>query len=310
MKRRNTIWVGLAVITFLAAATAEEPGRDNKARLVLISGGAQAQVTSPPNGDRVTYAQVVLWDVSPGQSQTFESAVRKQLSGLKSGSDFINARVLRNLNELNLQYATYVRYDNRMIAEDSLAKEVALLGPLCWRRPETHLIRLERAYSPAGIKDSPAGTEFAVQGTSQIAHLGMFVPYPRFRKSYDQVLHEVKVQTWEQHNAGYIGEEIGNEVDASSPDQQTPYSPQPAEREAMSINYGEFKTFQQAEASFLAHSGDRLAWGWWRIFFSSLQVPTRFYIFQVVQSYGQSETATRDSRWGVGVSATASVTGR
>jgi len=284
------LWL-LTMIVLLTVA--EGRAVDNRANAAQQT---EADTSSTKTDKHSAYVQVALWDVSTGKSEVFESGIRKHLLELENGSDFVNARVLKNMSDLNLQYATYVRYASRTAAEDSLAKQVALLGPFCWRTPETHLIRLERAYFPSGIADLPAGTEFAISGTGQIAHLGLWVPYPNYRKEYDKVLDEVKRQTWEQHNPGYIGEEIGNEVEALSPEQQTPYSPHPGNAEAMSINYGEFKTFEEAEKSFLAHTGDRLAWTWWRVFFASLQVPTRFYIFQVVQSYGHLGTPSSRNR--------------
>lgn len=281
MQKRKIVWIGLVTSIFLAAAAAETPGSDKAPAQPNKSGGpGQSEVA-----DRATYVQVALWDVAPGKAQAFEAAVGRQFSGLQREPDVVNARVLKNLSELNSQYVTYLRYGNLMTAEDHLAKQIAVLGPLCSRNPETHLIRLARAYSPAGVSDSPTGTEFAVPGTGQIAHLGMWIPFARFRDAYNQVLGEIKVGTMNQHNPGYIGEETGDEVRKPSPEEQTPYSPHAKDPEAMSINYGEFKTFQAAEESFLAHRDDRDARSEMQIFFGSLQVPTRFYIFQVVQSY-------------------------
>jgi hypothetical protein len=291
MKRRTVICIGFVTIALLSAAVAQGPQGSTVTIASNISAADSNGVT-----DRGAYVQVVFWDVNPGRSKAFEDESQNLLSRLQSSADIVNARVLRNLSELNLQYATYVRYYNRMTAEDSLAKQLARLGPLCWRRPEAHLIRLGRAYTPAGVTDAPQGTEFAVGGTGQIAHLGLWVPYPRFRSEYYKILDEVKLDTKAQHNPGYIGEETGTEVRTPPIDEQTPYSPHPTDPEPMSINYGEYKTFEQAEESFLKHSEDPLASSKMRVFFGSLQVPTRFYIFQVVQSYNPSGRANAENR--------------
>jgi len=288
MPRTRVLWVALLTTLLLAAAMAEGP-KNSKA-----SSGAKTAATASANSEEAgpgTYVQVVLWDVAPGKSQAFEAAVREQMAHLPSGGDVINARVLKNLSDLSAQYATYVRYENVMTSEDSLAKQIAVLSPLCSRAPETHVIRLGRAYSPAGVSESPTGTEFANGGTGQIAHLGLWIPYPRFRDGYDKVLQDVKIATMNQHSPGYIGEETGDEVRTLSPEEQTPYTPHANVAEPMSINYGEFKTFQAAEESFLAHRDDRNARTEMQIFFGSLQIPTRFYIFQVVQSYNYSAHA-------------------
>ncbi len=293
MRRTRVLWVALMTTLLLAAAIAEGP-KDNKAPIGAKK-AATASAKTPEDAGRGTFVQVALWDVAPGKSQAFEAAVREQMSHLPSGADAINARVLKSLSDLSAQYATYVRYENTMTAEDSLAKQIAVLSPLCSRAPETHVIRLGHAYSPAGATDSPTGTEFANGGTGQIAHLGLWVPNPRFRDGYDKVLDDVKVGTMNQHNPGYIGEETGDEVRKLSVEEQTPYSPHAGVAEPMSINYGEFKSFQTAEESFLAHKDDQNARTEMQIFFGSLQIPTRFYIFQVVQSYNFSAHANGKS---------------
>jgi hypothetical protein len=287
MKRIRLVWITLSTILLFAAVASAEGPKESKA-----SAGAKtttAPATTPDAGPG-TYVQVALWDVVPGKTQAFETAVGQQMSHLSSGADVINARLLKSLSDLNAQYVTYVRYQNVMSAEDSLSKQVAVLSAFCTRAPETHLIRLGHAYSRAGNSESPTGTEFAQGGTGQIAHLGLWVPYPRFQDAYDQVLNDVKVSTMNQHNPGYIGEETGYEARELSQEEQTPYSPHAVIPQAMSINYGEFKTFQSAEESFLAHQDDRNARSAMQIFFGSLQIPTRFYIYQVVQSYNYASS--------------------
>jgi hypothetical protein len=178
-----------------------------------------------------------------------------------------------------------------MTAEDSMAKQIAVLGQLCSRPPETHLIGLERAYSNAGVSQLPTGSEFADGGNGQIAHLGLWVADPRLIDNYETTLQEIKVGTMNQHNPGFIGEDLGNEVRLLTPEAQTPYSPHPKFAAPMMINYGEFKTFQSAEEAFMAHQNDSNIESEMSTFFGSLQVPTRFFIYKVVQSYNYPEHA-------------------
>jgi len=286
MRRVTAVWIALCTIALLGTAATAEGPNNSKA-----PAGPKTAATQSVGDTYKTYVQVALWDVAPGNSQAFEAAVSEQFSRLSSTADVINARVLRNLSQLNLQYATYVRYANVMTAEDSLAKQIAVLGPLCSRAPETHLIGLERAYSPAGISEVPTGSEFTNGGTGQVAHLGLWVADPRLVDSYEKTLQEIKVGTMNQHNPGFIGEDLGNEVRQLSPEEQTPYSPHPKFAAPMMINYGEFKTFQAAEESFMAHQNDANIKTEMESFFGSLQVPTRFYIFKVIQSYNYPENA-------------------
>lgn len=280
MQRLTAVRIVLCTIVLLGASALAEGPKNSKTLASPKTAAAQSV-----DETYKTYVQVVLWDVIPDNSQAFEAAVSKLLSGLPSTADVINARVLKNLSDLNSQYATYVRYANVMTAEDSLAKQIAVLGPLCSRAPETHLIGLERAYSPAGESQVPTGSEFAIGGTGQVAHLGLWVADPRLIDNYEATLQEIKVGTMNQHNPGFIGEDLGNEVSLLTPEAQTPYSPHPKFAAPMMINYGEFKTFQSAEEAFMEHQNDPNIDVEMQSFFGSLQVPTRFFIYQVVQSY-------------------------
>ena len=154
------------------------------------------------------------------------------------------------------------------------------------RDPETHLARITFSYfGNAGGKSQPNGQEFGTEKTGQIAHLGLFIPYPEFRAEYDRTLHRVKVLSRDRHPRGYIGEEVLIESDRVDPAVQAPYTPRPLKPAKMSINYGEYNTLEDAENSYIRRGGDRpkdpayLALE--RIFYSALQVPTRFYLFQV-----------------------------
>jgi hypothetical protein len=286
MRRVTAVWIALCTIVLLGAAAIAEGPKNSKSSASPKTAAAQAV-----DETYKTYVQVALWDVAPEKAKAFEAAVREQLSRLPSTADVINARVLKSLSELNSQYATYVRYANVMTAEDSLAKQIAVLGHLCTRPPETHLIGLERAYSPAGVSQVPTGSEFAIGGTGQVAHLGLWVADPRLIDNYETTLQDIKVGTMKQQNPGFIGEDLGNEVRLLSPEAQTPYSPHPKFAAPMMINYGEFKTFQSAEEAFMEHQNDPNNEAQMQTFFGSLQVPTRFFIYKVVQSYNYSEHA-------------------
>jgi hypothetical protein len=298
MQRVTAVWIALCTVVLLGAAIAEGP-KNPKASTSPKKAAAQSV-----DETYKTYVQVALWDVAPGNTQAFEAAVGQQFASLPSTADVVNARVLKNLSDLNSQYATYVRYTNVMTAEDSMAKQVALLGSLCTRAPETHLIGLERAYSPAGVSQLPTGSEFAIDGTGQVAHLGLWVADPRLIDNYETTLQEIKVGTMNQHNPGFIGEDLGNEVRLLSPEAQTPYSPHAKFAAPMMINYGEFKTFQSAEEAFMEHQKDSNIDAEMQSFFGSLQVPTRFFIYSVVQSYNfpqkalghNPNTTTREAR--------------
>jgi hypothetical protein len=62
----------------------------------------------------------------------------------------------------------------------------------------------------------------------------------------------------------------------------------------MSFNYGEYNTMQDAEDSYIAREekNDPKLVTMERIFYSSLQVPTRFYIFQVTQNISGRNSAS------------------
>jgi hypothetical protein len=151
------------------------------------------------------------------------------------------------------------------------------------------------AYYPAGVTEHPTGTEFAPSDTGQVAHIGLFLPFPKYAQQYRDVLHETKVLTREKKPNGYIGEEIAEEVDTPAPERQTPYTPRVTEATRMSINYGEYKTMEDAENSYITRQTERdpKLVTMERLFFSSLQVPTRFYIFQVLANSGPTQIASR-----------------
>lgn len=245
-----------------------------------------AAVTTPAKSETV-FVQVALFDVKPEAREAFEAALREQRPAFVASKSFINDRVLRNIDELTLQYATYTKFADQASAEKLTQDRVTALAKFCRRTPEVHLTRQTHAYSPVEISHQPNGREYAEDRKGQIAHLGMFIPLPRYRAQYEDVLTETKMLTRERKPRGYIGEDLLVELEAPEPARQAPYSPRPQEPSPMSINYGEYNTMEDAEDSYITRqvTRDPKLVTMERTFFSSLQVPTRFYIFQVIDNY-------------------------
>ncbi len=235
------------------------------------------------------FGQVAIYDVSPDRMKEFEVALQSTRAATQADPSFINQRVLRNLDEIALQYATYAKFKDRESAERVLRLQLAKLRPFCRRDPEVHLAELTDAYFPRGSTDQPNGMEFGTEKVGQNAHIGLFVPQPRYRRQYEDVLHETKVLIRDRNPTGYIGEDLLTEADLLPPQVQAPYSPRAFEPSKMSINYGEYLTMENAEDSYVARQqsqNPRLV-TMERTFVSSLQVPTRFYMFQVIDNYSR-----------------------
>lgn len=247
------------------------------------------------NSSRVV-AQVAIYDVIPGKAQEFEAALRELREPTRSNPGFINQRVLRNLDEITLQYATYSKFKNSAAAERVLRQQIAVVRGLCRREPEVHLAELTDAYFPEGVTNRPTGLEFGSEMVGQNAHLGLFIPQPRYRRQYDDVLHETKILIRSRKPVGYIGEDLLVETDFIPLERQTPYSPRATEPSKMSINYGEYLTMENAEDSYVARqqSQDPRLVTMERTFVGSLQVPTRFYMFQVLDNYSRNGATSRN----------------
>jgi hypothetical protein len=235
----------------------------------------------------VVYGYVAIWDVAPEQVQAFEASLLLSGHEMVKDNGFINERLLRNIDPLTYHYATYTKSSDRSTMEAHMRRRIDDLRPYLRRDPETHVSRVTFSYfGNTGGKDQPNGREFGVEKTGQIAHLGLFLPYPEFRDEYDRTLHRVKVLSRDRHPKGYIGEDVLAESDLVDSALQTPYTPRALKPARMSINYGEYDTLEDAENSYIRRGGDRptdpayLALE--RIFYSALQVPARFYIFQVI----------------------------
>ena len=267
--------------------------------------GLQAQDRRPPADDgsgngnpgRISiFVQVVIYDVAPDSVKAFEAALLSTRELALAETSLINERVLRNIDDLTTQYATYSKFTNAAGAEQLLQQRLGRVQSFCSRPPEVHLAELTNAYFPEGSTNSPNGLEIGFEKVGQTAHLGLFIPYPRFRAQYEQTLHEVKLVLQGRKSAGYIGEETSIETELLSAKQQTPYSPQAFESSKMSINYGEYDTMENAENAYIVRHArpDPKLVHLERNFFSALQVPTRFYLFQVIGNYARPDVAKRN----------------
>jgi hypothetical protein len=233
------------------------------------------------------YAEVVLYDVLPAKATEFEHAVASIAQPGRAPQALISDRVLRNIDGVTNQYATYSKFSTSAAAESVTARRIEQVTALLRRPPESHLVVLGRSYVPAGVRLNPNGTEFGSHQLGQIAHIGLFLPNPNSTTQYYASLNNVKAHTVARHPAGYLGDDLLQEPAISSAAIQAPYTPRPAEATKMSINYGEYNTLENAEDSYVdrAQGDDANMVTEERVFFSSLQVPTRFYIFQVIGNY-------------------------
>jgi hypothetical protein len=230
------------------------------------------------------FAQIVIYDVIPGREAEFEKLVA--LPPQRSATGFVNDRVLRNIDPVTAQYATYTKYRNPAMAQAAIAARVAAVRALLRRDPESHLSQLDRVYTAAGEKAGPDGLELGARNVGQIAHLGLFLPSPTRTPDYYKSLYEVKSHTVRRAPRGYIGDELLIETERNAPHVQAPYSPRPREATRLSFNYGEYQTLEDAEDSYVdrgqARTPDLVTLE--RTFYSALQLPNRFYIFKVIRN--------------------------
>ena len=257
--------------------------------LTISTGPLSAKpVDNNPTGNAV-YAQVMIWDIPAAQAATVQNTLYQKTREMIRVPGFVNERVLRNIDTLTFHFATYTKGTNRAALEAATASRNQILRGYASRDPEVHTLVLKHTYWGAdGGSSKPTGTEYDRDAVGQVAHLGVFVPFNDFRPEYDRTLDHVKVFTRDRLPAGYLGEDVLDGADMSSPNALAPYTPRPFEAARVSVNYGEYETLEDAENSYIKRGEDRpndpriLAWE--RMFYSALQVPTRFYIFRVVDS--------------------------
>ena len=231
-------------------------------------------------------ALVALFEVDPGSVDQFEAKVFETGLVHQQKSGFVGERFLRNVDPLNTTYALYTKFTQVMDLEASWSERLPQLEPYLRRSPEIHVAEVTDTFTPALVTDRPNGDEFGAQRTGQIAHLGLFIPFPEHRQEYERILHLVKNDTRDRQPSGFLGEDLLVEVAPSSVEEQAPHSPRALELVPMSINYGEFETIEEAENAYIQRASDRtddprLRY-WYRAFFGSLQVPSRFYIYEVI----------------------------
>jgi len=229
------------------------------------------------------FAQIVIYDVLPGREAEFEKLIALGAKGGAKGSEFINDRVLKNIDAASPQYATYTKFGNAGTAQALTTSRIAAVRALLRRDAESHLAQMDKVYTPKGELNAPNGREL---GTSvgQIAHLGLFLPTPSRVEDYYAALYKVKVHTLNRKPRGYIGDELLIETQRNTAQLQAPYTPRPREATRLSFNYGEYKKLEDAEDSYVDRtqetSPEMITLE--RTFYSALQVPNRFYIFKVI----------------------------
>lgn len=255
---------------------------------VLLALPFAAPAAAATEASVTMYAYVVLWDIVPGQSEAFETQLHRGAMAMASDRSFHSERLLRNIDPLTYSEATYTKSTNRATLEQEMSTRIAALRPYLRRAPETHLALVSQSYRKGSTSNQPTPTELGSTGAGQIAHLGLFIPYPDFVAEYQRTLDHVKVYTRDRYPQGYLGEDVLLEADLVSPELQTPYTPHAEKAAKMSLNYGEYQTLEDAENSYIKRGADRpkdpQILTWERIFYGALQVPTRFYIYQVVSS--------------------------
>jgi hypothetical protein len=255
----------------------------------LYLAAAAATLSLPMMAKAETFAQVVIYDVKPGSEGDFERALLASRQGYQAKAAFINERLLASLDAQALKYASYAKFNTEAAANTALEERVRELGPFLRRQPEAHIVALSHSFLPAGQVPQPRGTEFGLGRTGQVAHLGLFVPFNKFWSEYQTSLVDVKKVIVGRKPHGYLGDDLLVETVAPEPAIQAPYSPRPAEAAKMSVNYGEFASLEDAENAYVQrHSKlpDPKVSALTRVFFGSLQVPSRFFIFRVVDNYG------------------------
>jgi sugar lactone lactonase YvrE len=234
---------------------------------------------------RRIFAHIAIYDLRPNMGPAFEAALAATATAMQGEPGFINERALRNIDGLTLQYATYSRFKEQAAAERAGQGRIREhLERFCRRPPETHILVQTDAYSPEAVSSAPSGREYGHGMKGQIAHLGLFIPIPQYVGQYFDVLRETKVLTRQRRPEGYLGEDLLVELASPPPEQQSPYSPRAPEPSPMSVNYGEYRSLKNAEDSYISRQviRDQKLVTMERTFFSSLQVPTRFYIFEVI----------------------------
>lgn len=231
------------------------------------------------------WAGVIIYDAIPGQ----EAALERELTNRLSDADIrrygiINDRSLKNIDPIALQYASYTKFSTSAGANRFLTARIDRVKDLVRRTPESHLVQLEGTYWPKGVQGKPKGIEFGYKEVGQTAHLFLGLPDPNYGQEYFDALAEVKRLSVQRLPEGWLGDDLLSDNSVRQPERLAPYSPRPTSATTLSVNYGEYKSFENAEDAYLnrQNSDDPGLIELQRVFFGALQVPARFYIFKVI----------------------------
>ncbi len=254
---------------------------------ILHSVDSQARVRSLEFKPRV-YAQVIIYDAIPGQERALESVLTDEAANRRAAQGkLVNDRVLKNLDPLAYQFATYTKFRDWRSAALFLRARLDRVKDLVRRPPENHLLALETSYTPKGAIPVPTGADFSYRRTGQVAHLGIFLPKPDYSQEYFDALNEVKKLLVGRKPKGWLGDDLLTYMEPRSPERLAPYTPRPTESTLISVNYGEYDSFEDDENAYLnrLNSDDPELVTLSRVFYGALQVPTRFFIFSVIANY-------------------------
>jgi hypothetical protein len=246
------------------------------------------QSSARPRADRATsdvWARVIIYDAIPGQEAALERELTTQLPDADmERNGIINDRALKNIDPIALQYASYTKFSNAAGADRFLNARIDRVKNFVRRTPESHLMQLESTYSPSGEQNKPKGSEFGYKEVGQTALLFLGVPDPNYGQEYFDALAEVKRLSVRRAPQGWLGDDLLSDSNVRQPEKIAPYSPRPASATTLSVNYAEYKSFENAEDAYLnrQNSDDPSLIELQRVFFGALQVPARTYIFKVI----------------------------
>lgn len=233
----------------------------------------------------VVWARVTIYDAIPGKEAELERELTSPVSSEElQRSGIINDRSLKSIDPIALQYASYTKFLTASAAERFLDTKIDRIKELVRRTPESHILQLESTFTPSGVLSKPSGMEFGYKELGQTAHLFFGAPDPNYGEEYFDALSEVKRLSVSRSPQGWLGDDLLSDSNTRQPDNLAPYTPRPTTATTLSVNYAEFKTFENAEDAYLnrQNSDDPKLIALQRSFYGALQVPARFYIFKVI----------------------------
>ncbi|MDX0185373.1 hypothetical protein [Sinorhizobium meliloti] len=235
------------------------------------------------------FAQVILYESAANRGADLRAALNDQSfqRELQNDSSFVNERILECVDDLSMCFATYTKFTSEEAAARYLDRRLAAADGLTRRPPEHHLVVIEAAFVPGDVIEDPSGVEYGKGRNGQNAHIGLFIPQPEYAGEYFDSIFKVKELHSERRPAGWLGDDLASSFKRLAPVALAPNSPKPRHEAVLSVNYGEYDTFKQAEEAYLnrANSGDPDLVALSEIFYGTLQVPPRYYIFTVIGNY-------------------------